>query len=225
MAAQLAGHEVHDLNNPLAAIKLNLTSLLDLLPQDAVDAAEITKELQQSALALEGMFANHLTLAILEDPLRSERPVARVALGDIVSAVVLKLQCAARDQRVELSVGTQSSGAWVQADAEMMPLLVENLARNALQHAGAGGRAVLSVTCTDGRVALTMRDTGAWFGPPERDFSREGQLALKQSPERRYSRALGLYVVGAITRAHGGTITVGSDPSGDSWVTVAFRAL
>ncbi len=224
VAAQLAGHEVHDLNNPLAAIKLNLTSLLDVLPPDAVDALEITNELQQSALALEGMFANHITLAFLEDPLRPPQPLSRVALGDTVSSVVMKLQSAARDQRIELSVGVLSPGACIQGDAEMMSLLVENLARNGLQHAGAGGRAVLSVTCTDGQVVLTMRDTGTLFGPPERDFSREGQLALKQSSERRYSRALGLYVVGAIADAHGATITTGSDPAGDSWAAVAFQA-
>ena len=93
-------------------------------------------------------------------------------------------------------------------DAEMiiratLETLGDNLVSSVLQHVTRGGRARLTIGADAAHVIVTLEDDGTPFGPVDRDFSREGQVAMKSHSDTRYTRGLGLYVIGLVVRANG----------------------
>jgi two-component system phosphate regulon sensor histidine kinase PhoR len=87
----------------------------------------------------------------------------------------------------------------------------QNLLDNALQYTPAGGKIDVSASCSDGRVVVTVADTG--IGIPqaeqERIFERFYRVDAARSREAG-GTGLGLSIARHIMEAHGGRLWVES---------------
>jgi signal transduction histidine kinase len=101
----------------------------------------------------------------------------------------------------------------VRADKGRMFQLLDNLVSNAIKFTPEGGDVEVSVARVNGNVQLEVADTGIGIDPKEHRqlferFFRASTAAQRQIP----GTGLGLYIARAIVDAHGGTISVVSEP-------------
>jgi two-component system OmpR family sensor kinase len=87
---------------------------------------------------------------------------------------------------------------------------VANLVAKARLHTPAG--TTITVTVRPGE--LTVADDGPGFDDPDRALERFVRGDASRTTAAEPSTGLGLSIVDAIVRAHGGTVTIASSPEG-----------
>ena len=127
----------------------------------------------------------------------------------------LREQAAEVGSSIELVIAAPVVGSW---DRSRLEQVVTNLISNAIKY-GMGKPIALSVETAGDRVRIRVKDVG--MGIPRADHSRVFQ-AFERLPtaERVGGLGLGLYIGRQIALAHGGTLTVESDPSAGSTFTL-----
>jgi two-component system, OmpR family, sensor kinase len=101
----------------------------------------------------------------------------------------------------------------VVADRERLVQAVLNLAANAVQHTEPGAEIGLGIVVSGSDARLWVRDTGPGVDPAIADtlFDRYARAATSRSL-RPDGAGIGLSIVDAIARAHGGSVSVASRP-------------
>lgn len=213
----------HELKTPLTAVRLAVYVLLEeavgpLTPKqtelliDARDNAERLLALIEQLLALA-----RLQRADDRAAFRPEDPV------ELLRHAADAVRARAEDKHVELEVVVHEPLLPVSADAGRLGQALGNLLNNAVTYTPAGGKVALSAAAADGRVVLTVADTGVGI-PPEHlphVFDRFFRIP-GQSEEG--GTGLGLAIVKEIVAAHKGEITCESEPGKGTTFRVALPA-
>ncbi|HEY1119676.1 MAG TPA: HAMP domain-containing sensor histidine kinase, partial [Acidimicrobiales bacterium] len=115
----------------------------------------------------------------------------------------------------------ESADAVITADEQRLTQALLQLADNAVKHTSPGDTVALGSSYDGHRVRLWVRDTGPGVPPDQRDviFERFGRAAVPPGDE---GFGLGLSIVSAIARAHGGTVAL-EDPVEDPVESAAPR--
>lgn len=124
------------------------------------------------------------------------------------------------DRTIGLDTHGDGRGVW---DADRLIQLVSNLVGNALAY-GAADRPVRVTSRVDGTAGvLTVHNEGAAI-PPERiaTISEPPHPMSTQGGGARPSSGLGLYIVHAIVRAHGGALRVESTSASGTTFTITL---
>ncbi|WP_457202781.1 ATP-binding protein [Nocardioides sp. HB32] len=104
------------------------------------------------------------------------------------------------------------------ADEQRLTQAVLQLADNAVKHTRDGDQVAIGSSYGEGVSRLWVRDAGPGVPPPDRQriFERFGRAAVPPGDE---GFGLGLSIVGAIARAHGGSVAVeDAEPRGARFV-------
>jgi two-component system OmpR family sensor kinase len=202
----------HELRTPLTILKSEI---------DVALAAERTPGELRAALASAGEEADRL-IRLAEDLLvlaradEGELPIApeRVAVRELLA------EAAARNRRRGEIVVDAPPGLTVMADRRRLLQAVTNMLDNALRHGD--GRIELSAEDGRGEVLIGVRDHGRGFPPgfAERAFER---FARPDAGRSGGGAGLGLAIVDAIARAHGGSAAAAAADPG-ARVTIALPA-
>jgi signal transduction histidine kinase len=205
----------HDLRNPLA----NIVGGLHLLTRQGLGekAAEVVDLMRGSTTRMSALIDNVLDFARgrLGGGFGLER--RRVALEPVLRQVVAELQSTAPERAIECAFDIAEP---VECDAGRIGQLLSNLLANALAH-GTADRPVRVEARTD---AATFTLSVANSGPPippaalAQIFHPFFRVALGPNKQ---GLGLGLYIASEIARAHGGELTVSSDP-GETRFTLQF---
>jgi len=117
--------------------------------------------------------------------------------------------------RVELRLEGKVTGHW---DPIRLDQVIDNLISNAAKY-GAGKPVEVWLSDRGERVVLGIRDHGIGIDPV--DQSRVfGQFERAVSPRRFGGFGLGLWITRRVVEAHGGTISLSSEPGRGSTFTV-----
>ncbi len=108
----------------------------------------------------------------------------------------------------------------VDGDAVRLRQIVSNLLSNALKFTPSGGRVTMSVVGRDDTAILEVRDTGP--GIPPEEIGRVFDRFYRGPSVRAGGSGIGLAVVRDLVRAHGGEVSVESEPGGGSRFLVVF---
>lgn len=155
-----------------------------------------------------------------------EAGIAETDLGEIDIAEL------ARDACDLFGPLAESKGLGLKVDApESLPVrgslpkiqrLLGNLLENAVKYTPESGEIAVSVSRReDGKIALTVRDTGAGISGDDLPFIFDRFFRCDESRSQTGS-GLGLCLVRAIVRAHGGEIDVQSEPGRGARFRVLF---
>jgi signal transduction histidine kinase len=206
----------HELKTPLTALKLRLGTALRFghrLP----GAGEGDAEKMVRALETADQTAGRLGV-LVDDLLDVSRLTAgrlalrieRVDVGELLREVVARLreQAVEAGSTIDLSPPPPVVGSW---DRGRLEQVLTNLLSNAIKY-GMGRPIAVSAEVVGGRLRIAVRDGG--MGIPRRDQSRIFQ-AFERLPtaERVGGLGLGLYIGRQIAIAHGGNLSVESDPA------------
>ena len=203
----------HEINNPVAAIKLHT----QLLQGEAAPAHRERLEIILGECArIESLVSQWMFLARPQPPQTSS-----CVLAEVVNAAESTHRPAAEYAGVRI-LNEVSPEHLVRADERRIRQAVANVLTNAI-HAMAGGGGSLRIASRrangEKMVWLEFHDTGRGFSPE----------ALKHATELFYSEkeggmGVGLSVTAEILRAHGGELRLANDPAGGAVVTFVLPA-
>jgi signal transduction histidine kinase len=192
----------HDLKTPLARLRARLELAL-IGPADGAAAGEAIRAAIDEADRLLATFNALLGIAEAEAGGRDRMTV--VDLCEVARTAVEFYEPVAEERGFSLSLATEP-GIMVRGDRHLLSQALANLIDNALKYAG-NGAVSIGVSRRDGRAAVEVADSGAGIAAAEREvvFDRFVRLEPSRSTP---GNGLGLSLVRAVARRHGGTATL-----------------
>jgi signal transduction histidine kinase len=194
----------HELRTPIT-VALGHAELIRrnaLDPTVLTDSEVVVEELQR----LRRLSERLLTLAASEDP-----NFLNKAPADLEELVVGALRRWSHVSR--RWVLGRLDDARIQCDSERLALALDALIENAVQHTVAGDTITLSVMKDMGSVTVTVEDSGEGIEPSHLTeiFDRFARVDAGRS-RAHGGMGLGLAIVTAVAEAHGGSVSVRSEP-------------
>ena len=192
----------HDLRTPLQRMQGRLESAL-AAPSTSPEACRVLEAFSGDSERLLEIFNGLLQLARLEsDELRrSMRPVAVEAVVREIAELYAPL---AEEAGLALRVDVEP-GLAITADRELLAQAISNLIDNALKYGGGGDAIELAAQRSADGALIVVADHGA--GIPEADRERVlGRLVRLDASRAIPGTGLGLSLVAAVARLHGGSL-------------------
>lgn len=205
----------HELRTPLTAIKGN-AELMSIAPPEEKDLCLIA--IRREAERMTRLVSDLLLLAeadVAEQPVHMQ-PVNLSSVVDDVYASTLLMA----GDRVEVLV-ERNDHVVVMADADRVKQLVLNLADNAVKFTPSGGAVSISLRAESNAAHIEVSDSGVGIPREDQDAIFERFYRAETSRSQRGS-GLGLAICSWIVEAHGGTISVRSEPGKGSSFTVVL---
>ncbi len=216
----------HELKTPIGAVAL-LSEAVESAADDPEMVAHFAARLHVEAARLSELVGQIITLSRLQsdDPLHEPVPAD---VSGIVAQAVDRLTARAKARRVTITVRDDGPGDVI-GDPGQLTDAVANLVTNAIAYSHEGARVAVTSTrrTVDGDdwVEIAVTDNG--IGIPESERERIFERFYRVDPDR--SRAsggtgLGLSIVRLVAEAHGGTVSVWSQPGHGSTFTLRLPA-
>lgn len=207
----------HELRTPLAAVR----AYAELFGRGAADRPEdlarsmagITREAERMSLLVEDL----LLLARLDE----DRPLAKepVDLAGVVGEAVDAARVVDGERPIEVSL----EPAVVLGDRDRLRQVVDNLLANVRAHTPPGTHVAVRLRPADGRVELEVSDTGPGLTADDAAQVFERFYRVDSSRTRASGGVgLGLSIVAAVARAHGGTAEARPAPGGGATFVVSL---
>jgi two-component system osmolarity sensor histidine kinase EnvZ len=200
---------VHDLFGPLTVIRGLCATLARDEPGDdrRANLALIDAETMRLAAGLDG-----LARAATGPPARPAT-AGVVCLASLAASVVERHRGAGAERGVVLVLRVAGARPAVNADAEALRRVLDNLLQNALRHCGA--RVRVTVGCRAGWGHVRVADDGPGVAPADRErIFRPGD---RGSAPRGPGRGLGLAIAREVAETNGGRLTLDAVGGGASF--------
>lgn len=216
-------HMSHELRTPLNAV-LGFTRLMDdelFGPIGVPKYKEYIGLIHESGAHLLSLINDVLDLSKIEAG-RMELDRRLISVVELTASSTRLMEGLAKDRQIKLLVQVMPDCTAIYGDERSLKQIVINLLSNALKFTQAGGRVTLSIARRDdGGSALTVADTG--IGMTADDIVKaldpfgqvDGEIARQH-----HGTGLGLPLVKAMAEAHGGYLTVDSEPGTGTTITV-----
>lgn len=201
----------HDLQTPLAAIKVAADSLLqEDIEWDRATVQDFTMTIDREADRLSHMITNLLDLSRIEAGALhlQKRPYPIV---EVVHAVLARLNWLTADHEVVVDLPDDLPLAAL--DYEQIDRVLSNLIENAIKYSPHGTVIRISARAKDGELHVGVSDYGPGIPVAERThiFERFHRLDGQHRPG---GTGLGLAICKGVIEAHGGRIWVKDTPGG-----------
>ena len=210
----------HELRTPITAIR----GFSELHRQGAVTGEKETTELigriENESKRMGSLVEDLLLLARLDQAREMEsKPVD---INKVVEDAVISARAAGPQHPVTLN--TSDSEIFTLGDEVRIHQVIANLLANARAHTPAGTPITVSVRSTDAGVEIAVADKGPGLSAEDQKriferFYRADSSRVRTGPD---GSGLGLSIVDAVMRAHGGTVSVQSTPGEGATFTLHF---
>jgi PAS domain S-box-containing protein len=207
MAAVIA----HEVKNPLAGVRGAIQVIGTRLPKESKDAA-IVKEIVTRIDALNGLMQDLLLFA--RPPQPKPTPV------DVAALVIMTRDLLGADPaRKEIEVTVDGSAPPIEADADLLKIVFENLLVNGAQAMQGRGTIRVSLSSMDDTCQIAFSDSG-----PGIPFEVREKIFTPFFTTRGRGSGLGLPTAKRLIEAHRGQISVACPPGGGTTVTIRLPA-
>lgn len=209
----------HELRTPLTAIR----GFAELHRQGAVTGEEETKELvariERESMRMSALVEDLLILARMDQGPKME--VKPVNLSELVTDAVESARAAGPGHPITLDAGNE---IYALGDANRIHQVVANLLANARVHTPVNTQIKVSITQLENEIQVSVSDNGP--GLSEVDRERIFERFYRVDPSRKRTSAegsgLGLSIVDAVMRSHGGHVSVDSKLGEGTTFTLHF---
>jgi two-component system, OmpR family, sensor kinase len=207
----------HELRTPLTTIQGNLDLLRRGAADDPTMRGEALAAIEDQTARMRRLVADLLLLAQADAGLKLHRQP--VELDTLLLDIYRQAQVMARNTGVTVRLGAEDQ-AIVEGDADRLRQLLLNLTDNAIKYTPVGGEVTLTLQRDDGWVAIGVEDTGVGIAPEDLPHIFERFYRADRSRTRPGGSGLGLSIAHWIAQAHGGELTVTSEPGRGSTFTL-----
>ncbi len=193
---------VHEFKNPVAAIRVCADTLGDG-PIDEAKSARIARVLKDSSIRLDTLVSQFLEIARAEAGMPNEAR-GEVDLGALADGIVESMRVRHPGVQIDVERGERASVLGV---SHRLDSVLRNLLENALSFAPESGRVQVVVKRASADVVVSVSDNGPGISEEERP-----KVFTRFFTTRGRGSGLGLALVRAIVEAHGGNVSVVSQP-------------
>jgi len=212
----------HELRTPLTILRGELEHVIQLQsvgPDVAESVGSALEEIDRLAQIVESL----LTISHL-DTGGAGIEFNRFDLQEMVKTTAEQMKLLADEKQITMSSDT-SELVYSLGDESRIKQVLVNLLDNAIKYSHRGGHVVISVRSDANAACLTVKDDGAGIPPDALPHVFERfYRAEKARPRGTAGAGLGLSIVEAICRAHGGTVSVDSTEGKGTTVNVRLPA-
>jgi PAS domain S-box-containing protein len=215
---QLIGIVSHDLRNPLSAITLAVSVLLQRGGLDARMERHVQR-IHRSADRATRMIRDLLDFTRARQGGGIPVFPRPVNLHEVVHTAVDELHAAAPGRRIVAEQTGSGAGTW---DPDRLAQVLSNLLGNALQYSPPDSPVRVVSRGTEDGVVVEVHNVGTPIPPEQQPRIFEPLERGAERPEDRGGRSigLGLYIVRSIVQAHGGRVEVRSTAEEGTTFTV-----
>jgi two-component system phosphate regulon sensor histidine kinase PhoR len=210
----------HELKTPLTSISGYAEMLCNGMIKDA-DRDVFAGKIKDEAARLISLIEDIMLISKLDEGKGSEsfEDVNVFAAAESVAAA-LALKAAENNISVQVA---GDSGASVKADYTLIYEMLYNLIDNAVKYNNSGGSVSVGVSASDGRVTVTVSDTGIGIPREAQDRVFERFYRADKSRSKKIDgTGLGLAIVKHIVMIHGGTVELQSREGLGTTITVTI---
>lgn len=210
----------HELRTPITAIR----GFSELHRQGAVTGEKETTELigriENESKRMGSLVEDLLLLARLDQA--REMEAKPVDINKVVEDAVISARAAGPAHPVDLRISGDE--IFTLGDELRIHQVVANLLANARAHTPAGTQITVTTRSTDAGVEITVADQGPGLSEEDQKqiferFYRADSSRVRTGPD---GSGLGLSIVDAVMRAHGGSVSVQSAPGEGAVFTLLF---
>ena len=217
---RFVANAAHELRTPLTAIRGSLEVLMRGAQDDPAAAARLTQGMYREVVRLSRLSEQLLDLSRIGAPAAIHKQ--SVALTSFFEAFLAQAQLLARERTVALEPGPDIT---LFADPDALTEMLFNLVDNAVQHTTEGGVITLGWAAKGDTTELWVADDGEGIAPQDLPHIFEPFYRGDASRSRRQGGSgLGLALVQALAQAHGGRISVSSQPGQGARVAITLPA-
>jgi two-component system, OmpR family, phosphate regulon sensor histidine kinase PhoR len=203
----------HELKTPITSIKASVETLLDGGPEEFANSSYFLDIISRHSDRLDAIIEDLLSLSRIEldaerEKINYEQVSIKAALHEAVDLCENKIT----EKKVDVTIKCDS-GLTAQINRPLIEQALVNLLDNAVKYSNPGGSIKVSAKKTGEEIVISVTDEGR--GIPGEHLDRLFERFYRVDKAR--SRALGgtglgLAIVKHIVNAHGGQVTVKSEP-------------
>jgi PAS domain S-box-containing protein len=209
---EILGIVSHDLRNPLSAIMMCSSALVDGMAGADESLRYMVTAIADSASWMNRLIQDLLDMASIESGrLSMERRPEPVE--QILAQLDMTFATGAKDADIVLGIGAQPGLPPVLVDGERILQVLANLVANSLKFTPRGGEIRVLASSIAGdptRVAITVSDTGCGIPPEQLPHVFDRFWQARRGASQR-GTGLGLAISRGIVEAHGGSISAESE--------------
>jgi signal transduction histidine kinase len=213
----------HELKTPLTSIQGFAQAILDGTADTPAARSHAAEVIYAEAGRMHRMVLNLLDLARLDTGTADLR-MAPVDVPALLDSIREKFEPQAARSGVTLELQLAGALPTLMGDGDRLAQVFTNLVDNALKFTSAGGRVRLRASQDGGWMLVEVEDTGQ--GIPKqalaRIFDRFYQVDPARSGGAGRGAGLGLAIVREFVQAHGGRISVRSQPGNGTLFTLSL---
>ncbi|MBP8042168.1 MAG: response regulator [Bacteroidales bacterium] len=212
----------HELKSPINAIEGYLRIMQD--KQVGTDLNDYEQMIERSLERIRGMrslIMDMLDLTKLENG-KKKREITKVDVVQIAQIAIDTISPLAAQKNVKVFLDSNQSNIYMNADANEMEIIFNNLISNAVKYNKTNGTVEIKIATDDNKVSIAVSDTGIGMSEDDiaklfQDFSR-----IKNEKTKGISGSgLGLSILKkTVEDFYHGTVTVKSTPDVGSTFTV-----
>jgi two-component system OmpR family sensor kinase len=212
----------HELRTPLTAIR----GFAELHRQGAVTGEEQTKELvariERESMRMSALVEDLLVLARMDQGPKME--IKPVNLSELVTDAVESARAAGPGHPITLVKSDSEDDIYALGDSNRIHQVVANLLANARVHTPVGTSIKVSIAQSEKEVQVVVADNGPGLSEENREKIFERFYRVDPSRQRTGAEGsgLGLSIVDAVMRSHGGHVSVDSKLGEGSTFTLHF---
>ena len=210
----------HELRTPLTSIR----GFAELHRQGAVPEGEKTRELiariEKESMRMGYLVEDLLMLARMDQS--RELVMTDVDLSSLIKEAISSAQAAGPDHPVTSDIAHDVRTV---GDADKIYQVVTNLLANARAHTPAGTAIHVATYSTEGGSFVTVSDKGPGLSAEDQKhiFERFYRVDTSRQRSSNDGSGLGLSIVDEVMKAHGGTVSVVSEPGKGATFTLHFK--
>ena len=205
------GVVAHDLRNPVSAVKMLSSALLQRDDIDALptEATEQLRLIRAASLQMDRLIQDLLDVTRVETG-RLAIEKQRIPTGALLDGALGTLRPLIEEAGLKLKVSLPDDLPDVAADPERIGQVMSNLIGNAIKFTARGGKITVSAALERDMVRVSVLDTGTGISPELLPHIFDRFWQATKSSIRSRGAGLGLPIARGIVNAHGGQLGVES---------------
>ena len=216
---QLLANLVHELGRPLGALRSAIQALASGAARDPQLLDDLTTGMDDQTVRLQKLLDE---LAHLHDQVLGtmELDYQQIKLSEWLPKVLRAWQEAARDKHLTWQTEIPETLPEISADPTRLASVVENLVSNAIKYTRSGGMISVAAGVEAEEVWIQVKDNGIGVAVDEQQMIFEPFYRGNTGKRFRQGMGLGLSIARDLVVAHGGSLSLDSEPARGSTFTI-----